>query len=251
MISQVVADPFIPFVWGRNQPGMQAAAELDGDAHAECVSTWLNARDRAVTCARKLVDLGLHKQISNRLLEPWMWTESIFTATEFGNFFALRCHPAAEPHMQMLANAMLTTYKESVPELLDDGEWHLPYVFGPNHSRTAFVPPYDKTLLLKYSVARCARVSYLNHDGSHPDSDADVALFDKLLEAGHMSPMEHQGMAVSANHAWERSGNFFGFTQFRKTIEGENKTHPAVLEWQENEYAARWRRITDHVEVSK
>ena len=54
---------------------------------------WLKARDYAVEYAENLNNggEGVTKQICNRLLEPFMWHTVLLTATEFENFFELRC----------------------------------------------------------------------------------------------------------------------------------------------------------------
>ena len=77
---------------------------------------------------------------------------------------------------------------ESVPVELRSGQWHLPYIrFEELDNSGIFTED-----LIKCSVARCARVSYNNHDNSNPSIQKDIELADKLLEAGHMRPFEHQ-----------------------------------------------------------
>jgi hypothetical protein len=71
--------------------------------------------------------------------------------------------------------------------------------------------------IARIACARCARVSYLTHDGKREVS-ADLDLADKLQASGHMSPFEHAAKAVEADH---RSGNFRGWMQYRKTLAGE------------------------------
>ena len=74
----------------------------------------------------------------------------------------------------------------------------------------------------KISVARCARVSYLTHDGKR-DYAKDLELYDRLLDGGangHWSPFEH--VATPAADAAERSGNFVGWEQFRKRFPQEH-----------------------------
>jgi hypothetical protein len=75
---------------------------------------------------------------------------------------------------------------------------------------------------LKLSVARCARISYLTHDGKR-DLGKDIALYDQLLGNGHLSPFEHQGQAIL--EPWFdglKCGSFgHGWRQYRKFIKGE------------------------------
>src|SRR6202035_2540764 len=71
---------------------------------------------------------GYHKQIVNRLIEPFMHITVVCTATEYSNFFSLRCHEAAEPHINLLACRMRDAINASTPKLLKPGQWHLPFV---------------------------------------------------------------------------------------------------------------------------
>ncbi len=211
MIKQVQDDPAIPLYWGKNQKGMQAAEELSEDQKGRALSAWLEARDRAVEIARRMIDIGLHKQIANRLLEPWMWTHDVVTSTEWDNFFALRCHPAAQPEMQALAYRMRDAMQASTPvPRIKGGEWHLPYILPDERSNLTFAQQ------IRCSVARCARVSYVNHDGTKPDVARDSELYNQLALSmpPHMSPLEHQ-----ATPGTEYTGNFRGWCQWRKLAE--------------------------------
>lgn len=206
MIQNVLDEPVIPIYWGKAQPGMQAGEQIDDTMIAGCIKDWLEARNAAVETARKLALRGLHKQIPNRLLEPWMWITVIASTTSTEHFFRLRCHKAAEPHMQKLAEMMRDVFQVSKPTLLQPGEWHLPL--------TGF--PGDELLcqdaLIKCSVGRCARVSYLTHEGKR-DPEKDVELYRELEGNGHWSPFEHAAVATN-NRLY--AGNFQGFVQMRK-----------------------------------
>lgn len=231
MLQQVRENPAMPIHWGKNQPGMQAIEKLREMEMQHCESEWYDAAENAIKSAKYLASQGLHKQIANRLLEPFQHIKVIVTATEYDNFFKLRCHEDAQPEIAQLALRMKEAMDESTPKLLKHGEWHLPYVDFPG--------PRGKELSLekaiKCSVARCARVSYLNHDNSNPNIEKDIALADKLLEAGHMSPFEHQATPIAFAKdtyelAWEKgvthkdrkdnfwSGNFRGFLQYRQLL---------------------------------
>jgi thymidylate synthase ThyX len=211
MIEQVMSDPVLPVWWGKNQKGMQAREELIDEARAGAESYWLAARDEAVLRARMLHGVGLHKQIVNRLLEPWMWITVIVSATEWDNFFKLRCHPDAQPEIRRIAEMMQEAYKINVPTRIDTGGWHLPFIQAGDGVLTF-------TKAKKISTARCARVSYLTHDGRR-DFDEDVKLHDQLKGGsgvGHWSPFEHVAMAMATPR---RSGNFIGWTQYREEAE--------------------------------
>lgn len=231
MLKQVEESPAMPIHWGRNQPGMQAREEVkDGEA---CIETWLECAWDAIDSGMALNDLGLHKQIVNRVLEPFQYIKVIVTATEWDNFFKLRNHPDAQPEMMVLAEHMEKAMLESNPTLLEPNEWHMPYV-----DAMSFGGGLEKAI--KCSVARCARVSYLNHDNSSPDIVKDIALYDRLLEAGHMSPFEHIATPMKVPNDWECipskgwsgrtgvthidmngnawSGNFRGWIQHRQLL---------------------------------
>jgi hypothetical protein len=206
LISEVWNDPFIPMVWGSNKPGMQAGAEVTGARRALAKFTWVAASKAACVFAWGLSKLGLHKQIGNRILEPFQWMRTVVTATEWDNFFELRAHPDAEPHFQGLAKHMQFAMDISIVRELRLGQWHLPYV--------------DSVAMLdcKISAARCARVSYLTHEGRTPSVEADLALYERLAgsDPKHLSPLEHQ--ATPALSADTRSGNLTGWIQFRQII---------------------------------
>ena len=206
MIEQVRNDPAMPIEWGTNKPGMQAGDPVDNPERA--VLSWRMAALEAAYRAEKMAELGLHKQLVNRVLEPFQWMHTIVTATDWDNFFTLRDHPAAQPEIAALARSMRTAMQLSKP---DTQFWHIPYV-GIEEA-----PIHNRNDVLMVSAARCARVSYLNHDGTNPDWERDLALAEKLLEAKHMSPFEHQAFAL--DDPYERSGNFRGWCQFRKELE--------------------------------
>lgn len=118
---------------------------------------WLEARDQAVDFAQAFSDAEYHKQIFNRLVEPYMWIDALITATEWKNFFTLRDHSAAEPHFRDLTQMMKEAIAAAPVQYLRNGEWHTPYV---NASEGL-----DVETSLKVSAARCARISYAPFDG--------------------------------------------------------------------------------------
>jgi len=244
MIQDVIDDPAMLVRWGANQPGMQDAGDHDakvkvphiilddglgGDAflaESDPVDAWERARDIAVEFARGFAKAGYHKQVANRLLEPFGHISVVVTATEWDNFFALRCHPDADPTMGALAEAMRDAIAASTPHIAQaNWSWHLPYIteddWCSDQVQSKSQPEANKFLAM-ISAARCARVSYLNHDGTTPDIDKDLALAKRLLESKHMSPFEHQA------EAWTKgvqktylNGNLRGWHQFRKMIEAQ------------------------------
>lgn len=198
MIQDVLDDPAMPVEWGSNKAGMQAGAEIEKPWRA--MDEWLEARDAATMVAYHLVKLGLHKQIVNRILEPFAHISVVITATDWDNFFALRCHSAADPTMRVLAETIRDIMSVSKAQPLDAGQWHLPY--GGN---------------LSESAARCARVSYLRHDGSAPDNADDMRLAGILLAEKHMSPFEHQAKPTPN----QRNANLSGWYSQRCLLEDQ------------------------------
>lgn len=222
MLERVINDPFTPVYYGKNQQGMQASEELSPEAKAMALELWLNARDNAVTTVKRLQmpDIDLHKQIANRLLEPFLWHTVLITATEWRNFFALRCNKDAQPEIRMAAEMMRDAYNASTPEKLDYGQWHMPLLFDKVQLIDA---GYDIDDMCKISVGRCARVSYMTHDGVRAP-EADIQLCERLQKSGHLSPMEHVARPMhneDFDNDWLQS-NFRGWVQFRKTIPNEH-----------------------------
>jgi len=212
-IARVLEDPFIPIYWGKNQKGMQADEELSEEVQKELVVDWLKARDSAVHHTEIFRNKGVHKQITNRFLETFMWHTVIVTATDWSNFFNLRNSPKAQPEIQYIANEMQKTYLNSWPSL---NAWHLPY------AQPGELEEHGLEMLIKLCVARCARVSYLTHDGKR-DVLADLNLYNSLLDSGHMSPMEHVARSMTLVEAKLSSSclNFKGWIQHRAEISGE------------------------------
>jgi len=215
-----------PVFWGKNQPGMQAAEELENKS--DVLSIWRTAAIDASWHAQAMLDLGAHKQIVNRLLEPFSHINVVASATSWNNFFGLRLHKDAQPEMRELAKMMLGEMHDSRPKELKPGEWHLPFIEPKDWSdigefRQSIEP------VIQVSVARCARVSYLSFEtGKRSTIAEDINLCKKLLSAHplHASPAEHQATPdeifdkVEWHHP-EQHGNFLGWRQFRKTLPGE------------------------------
>ncbi len=188
----------------------------------ECVDRWLAARDYALGAAEGMLDQGLHKQSANRLLEPWMWITVIVTGNEgaWNNFFALRCHHEAEPHIQKIAGMAREVRSQSIPQKLSAGQWHLPLIGFIDDDGVDERLTWPDVIQVKVSVGRCARVSYLTHDGIR-DVQADIDLHDRLLVSKHFSPFEHVAQSVHYSGP-EFEGNFGeGWVQYRKTLKGE------------------------------
>lgn len=223
MIKLVDENPAMPVYWGKSKKGMSASQELESLEDAQKV--WLAAKDEMIARACEFRNMKLHKQIANRILEPWKYITVICTATQYSNFFALRDHGDAQPEIQYLARLWKEALDESTPL---ERQWHIPYIQEDEED-------LDLEIKKKVGTARCARVSYLTHDGVR-DIEKDLVLHKRLLTGsghGHWSPFEHVAEATAmegtyynfATKQWEtspiRCGNFEGWIQYRKTCMGE------------------------------
>lgn len=210
MIARIEQEPAMPVYWGQNCRGMSASQAIDDDLVPKAKVEWLLAMKDAVAHARNLAAMGVHKQVTNRVVEPYAHMTTVITSTEWSNFFALRVDKEAQPEFFVLAQLMLRAYLNSRPKALAAGSWHLPFA-------DKYLQDVTEGQALKIVTARCARVSYLNFEGDI-DYEKDYALHDDLLAKGHMSPFEH---AARAEDHINRSGNFLGFTQYRKQFDNE------------------------------
>lgn len=183
-LEWVRASPAWPVEWPAEQAGMQGGEALEPELEEEARGLWADAVDDAILFAERLKEVGLHKSVVNRLLEPFMWHTVIVTATAWQNFFDLRANKMAQPEIRIVAEMMKDCYDKSEPKLLAENMWHTPYI-QPEESRDLTVGD-----TLKVSAARCARVSYLTHDGVR-DISADLDLYERLVSARHSSPLEH------------------------------------------------------------
>lgn len=216
MLTEVCENPVIPIHWGAAQKGMQAYGEVSPEAQEQAKQIILRLRDHAVAAAEELLELGLHKQVINRYLEPWMWCTVIATATDrcWRHFDSLRCHHAAEPHIRKIAEMAAEVRAQSTPKVLSEGQWHLP-LFGFDGD-DQITDPWEQ---VKISAGRCARTSYKTHDGRR-DVAADIELADSLVANRHFSPTEHQAMVVDPSEVIV--SNFSGgWKQYRKFLPGE------------------------------
>lgn len=224
MITQVRGNPAMPVRWGKNGKGMQDHGEFVGHEIEPIRRNWYYAAESAADAAEELSSMGLHKQIANRVLEPFVWMTTLVTATELENFFSLRVHKDAQPEFQYLAYMMLKTYLGVIPNKLNWGEWHIPF-------SERMPDGIDLSTKLKIATARAARTSYLTMDGEI-NIDKDIELHDRLAQSGHWSPFEHSACANEKG-----SGNFIGWKQYRHTFKMENRKcdlHQLLAEYENN-----------------
>jgi len=249
MLEQVRSNPAMPIHWGANQPGMQAKDEGNNAVYLKEVLAWeaqpdadlfevvdlsYSREDAWFVAAESVADIaesfskaGYHKQIVNRLLEPFQIMKTVVTATEFDNFFYLRCHADAQPEIKELAECMYQALQQSAAEVLHPGEWHTPYVSFDVISRVHFIdlgPEKDQKWItieeaLKISASCCAQVSYRKSDDS---LEKALLVYDRLVESKpvHASPFEHQGTPMdydvgTQDGCWNLENEYSGHPTMR------------------------------------
>ncbi len=244
VVEQVESNPAMPIHWGLNQKGMQASEEHSDVGR--CEQAWRTISAMTTGFAESLDEEGLHKQIVNRILEPYQFIKVVVTATEFDNFFWLRYHSDAQPEIRELADCMYKAHQEAPEFTLSPGEWHTPYVghmAGPRNELWYYLDDGhgDDLILtleeaLKVSASCCAQVSFRSLDTS---LEKALRIYDMLIESKpmHASPVEHACTPMEkpnwriAEDAWEDgathmdregdlwSGNFKGWIQHRQLLD--------------------------------
>jgi thymidylate synthase ThyX len=220
-----------PLYWGANIPGMQAGTLLSDEQTAKAKAVWDRMADACAAGVTELAEIGLHKQWANRPLEWFTSISVLVSATAFDNFFGVRWHPDAQPEIQELARQMFSALQSSTPREREPDQWHLPFVSADEEQALGL------DTARRCSAARCARVSYLNHDGTAPNVAKDLDTFAKLAgdpngppQPLHASPMEHQATPDRLRDpddpdSWQnpaQHGNFHGWRQYRKMLAREH-----------------------------
>lgn len=234
MLKSVREQPAKPMHWGANQAGMQADKENDQSVKipdgllvaynafrgmstlqgelppvVDRQMAWKFSAWLAAEMSEALSDAGYHKQVANRLTEPFQTMKVVVTASEYANFFALRDHSMAQPEIQDLAATMIAAMNSAPPVHLEWGQWHLPYLTDADQVLTT-------NGKLMVCTAKCARVSYDRHDGESANHLADFNLHERLVgsDPKHFSPAEHPAVAIRGQFA-----NFNGFASYRWQLE--------------------------------
>ena len=220
MIDQVKNNPAMPIHWGKNQAGMQAKEELPAVLIASSKFLWKRSAKFVAKVVEGLQKIGLHKQASNRLLEPYQMMKTVMTTTEDDNWFWLRNHTDAQPEIHALASVMLKEKRDSHPVVLRQGDWHVPY-YGKGYWRDsgyangdmeALFNKRDRFSTLKNALAIssscCAQVSYRKLDDRLEKAEEVYA---RLIESEpvHASPFEHQATPMmESGEFWDESGDY-------------------------------------------
>lgn len=194
-----------PIFWGKNQPGMQAYEELTGISLWWAKLMWHATGHIVLSCAWLMSFSNVHKQIINRMIEPWTYINVQITGTNW-NWLKLRMDAAAQPEFQLLANMIKVELDNAQYKQILTGDWHLPWV-----------QPHEKMLTLlaqkKISAARSARLSYTPIGEPVLNMQKDLWLADELLSQGHMSPFEHQATPILGRYA-----NLNGWSNYRTEL---------------------------------
>lgn len=238
LIRQVRENPYIPVKFARNQQGMVAGESFTGSEYDQALGEWLYAANSAAHHAENLTEMGVHKEVAGRLLEPFMWTKGVVTATEksWSEFFKLRLHPDAQPEIYALAEKIKEAIDVSVPAMLKAGEWHLPYTWMSEdgvgevlyHTGEVGQDSFESFQIndaIKVSASCCAQVSYRRLDDSLEKAKKVYDMLNLPVEGvypddpPHFSPTEH--IAKAGDCEIEMSGNFHStdFIQYRKVLE--------------------------------
>ena len=219
VIDMVRENPATPIHFGINQPGMQAREELQGEDLEQAKRIWWLAAQDAANRAQQMAHLKVHKQVINRILEPFVMMKAVVTATELDNFFKLRLHSDADPHIYELARVMDQAMKMSTPAQLTAGQWHVPYVtFKDGQYWVDADTPVDLDTAIKVSVSCCAQVSYRKLDTSIQKA---LDIYNRLIESKpeHASPCEHQAMVpTEIRNLTTPCRNFVGWVQYRSIL---------------------------------
>ena len=240
----------MPVHWGKNQPGMSAKEEVDDLTKRGAVGVWIAARDSMLSHSTILSSSGLHKQIANRITEPFQMMKTVISGTEWANLLWLRHHPDAQPEFFELAKQISEAFEKSVPMFIKAGEYHVPYVqrvCREEDGKMLYMDSNETEMsaedALKVSASCCAQVSYRKNDDS---LEKAKNIFARLIESEplHASPVEHQATPMVITDTgpyiegmsptrWEEgvthmdknraywSGNLRGWIQHRKLLANE------------------------------
>jgi hypothetical protein len=225
LIEQVLNDPVIPLVFGKNKPGMSANDLLPAAINIIVEETWRDAAIASAEHAKRLCDFEVHKEHVNRLLEPFIQVHELITATSWQNFLELRLANDAQPEIQELAGLIQQALAESEPKLLGEDEFHLPY-WPSDLDEFGIIQPYQKTYV---AAALCARLSYATYAHDQRIAESRETLGDEewilrqlefaeeLFKNKHLTPFEH--VARPSNIGW--CDSFYGWQSLRHILRGD------------------------------
>ncbi len=228
---------FVPTVVGKNKPGMVATEYLEGIELESFQKDWIDLKDYVYSWALDMANkYSVHKQTINRVLEPFMMSKGVFTATfkYWKHVIGLRKHLDAQPEFYELADLIEKAIYASEPQRLKQGQWHLPYVDS--------VEAGEKDVNIKVSASCIAQVSYRKLDDS---LEKALSIFDKLNLISddpdnhpHISPVQHVSVFYPNKYSFNEDvlggthsdkpyyAEFVNYIQCSKFIENLNKLNP-------------------------
>lgn len=211
-IRQVEKAPVQP-TWYEDTSGMASRKLMSLENATQAQLYYEGAVRDAVKRARMLDSIPAHRSIVNRGLEPYNWIKTVLSGTEWNQLFVQRLDINAEPWFQNLCYKMVKKLisDDTDIEIVEPGDWHIPY-----KSKADSVLSVETQI--KVAVARCARTSYMQFDGSF-SIEKDIELHDRLVNSGHWGPFEHVAVAAPDKRFY---ANYRGFEQYRSMFPGEN-----------------------------
>ncbi len=242
MLDAIIFNPATPVHWGKNQAGMQAKEELEQPHKIRAQALWNSAKSAAVMHSDQMHEMGVHKQIANRITEPFQHMKVVVTSTEWNNWDWLRNHPDAQPEIKVLAEKTIEARANSLPQKLNHGEWHVPYVktVRNNVGWLSYYDEHEREIsaheAIMISASCCAQTSYRKSDTSLEKAET---IYKRLIESEpcHASPVEHQAAVIDFSYVVEGksntwpvgithidregnlwSGNFRGWVQYRQLV---------------------------------
>lgn len=232
-IQLIEENPWIPVHWGKNQAGMTSKEQFTGDELKQVQELFVEMRESSIHFAKRLAEFDPHKQWAARTIENWGMTKIVMSSTWSGicNLLWLRKDESAQPEFEVIASLLYDCIKESVPQKLQPGQWHLPYVktIIDNDSIQYFDSTGESLSLSdakKISASCCAQASYRRLNDT---KEKAMEIYEKLFSGPklHMSPTEHQATPVlsknddgithyTATEGLPCSGNLKGWIQYRQ-----------------------------------
>lgn len=243
--AAVEVESFEPLFFGKNQSGMQAKDEEIYEVE-KAKEIWNSHIEASKAASINLAALKLHKQWTNRPNDWHTMAKGVISGTEWKNFRWLRNHSDAQPEFHELASQINFCLNMSEPQVLNPGEYHLPYVWTERDSNGRLTyrdftdTEIDIDTAIKLSVSCCAQVSYRQMNET---LEKAISIYDKLNINSpspnarcHVSPLEHVGTPIDLGGiyfdpiTWEEgvthirrdgsvwSGNFQGWIQYRQLI---------------------------------
>ena len=91
MIESVRNNMFTPLAIQKVHKGMQGSDYFEEKELEQAKQLWIESAELALQQAEKMEKFGITKQLINRILEPYQYYQVLVTATEWENFFELRC----------------------------------------------------------------------------------------------------------------------------------------------------------------